>query len=322
MRGAAMKVGQTLSRRRPRPGARGDPPASSRRSSPTLQQNAEPGLLQGDPQGRRGGPRREARRARSPTSSAEPIAAASIGQVHRATLHDGRDVAVKVQYPGIAEAIHADMQNLAPRAEAAQRDRARHRHRRDRRRDPRAHHRGARLRARGRPTTARWPAPTAATRSSSCPTSSPSLCRERVLVSEFVDGVRFAEVRDAARRPSATGSARSSSASTSTARCATACSTATRTPATACSCADGRVAFIDFGFFKHLTDADVRQLAGVHARDLRRRRAGAAGRRRRARRAAARPGAGRAVPGELRGDLRLADGRRAADRRPDARPPT
>src|SRR5205823_5758728 len=42
----------------------------------------------------------------------EPIAAASIGQVHRAQLDDGRDVAVKVQYPGIAEAIQADMQNL------------------------------------------------------------------------------------------------------------------------------------------------------------------------------------------------------------------
>jgi predicted unusual protein kinase regulating ubiquinone biosynthesis (AarF/ABC1/UbiB family) len=42
----------------------------------------------------------------------EPIAAASIGQVYRATLDDGRDVAVKVQYPGVAQAVRADMQNL------------------------------------------------------------------------------------------------------------------------------------------------------------------------------------------------------------------
>src|SRR5437867_1658584 len=42
----------------------------------------------------------------------EPIAAASIGQVYRARLHDGRDVAVKVQYPGVAAAVRADMQNL------------------------------------------------------------------------------------------------------------------------------------------------------------------------------------------------------------------
>src|SRR4051812_21455520 len=41
-----------------------------------------------------------------------PIAAASIGQVYRARLHDGRDVAVKVQYPGVAAAVRADMQNL------------------------------------------------------------------------------------------------------------------------------------------------------------------------------------------------------------------
>ncbi|GAB2532943.1 ABC1 kinase family protein [Nocardia heshunensis] len=42
-----------------------------------------------------------------------PIGAASIGQVYRARLHDGRAVAVKVQYPGIDVAIRADIKNLA-----------------------------------------------------------------------------------------------------------------------------------------------------------------------------------------------------------------
>src|SRR3954469_6080878 len=41
----------------------------------------------------------------------EAAAAASIGQVHRAVLPDGRKVAVKVQYPGIAEALRSDLQN-------------------------------------------------------------------------------------------------------------------------------------------------------------------------------------------------------------------
>lgn len=41
----------------------------------------------------------------------EPMAAASIGQVHRATLLDGRDVVVKLQYPGVAQAIQGDLAN-------------------------------------------------------------------------------------------------------------------------------------------------------------------------------------------------------------------
>lgn len=40
-----------------------------------------------------------------------PIASASIGQVHRAMTHDGRAVAVKVQYPGVAEAVESDLEN-------------------------------------------------------------------------------------------------------------------------------------------------------------------------------------------------------------------
>jgi len=52
--------------------------------------------------------------------SPEPFAAASIGQVHRARLHSGELVAVKVQYPRIVEAIDADLKNslLAERASA------------------------------------------------------------------------------------------------------------------------------------------------------------------------------------------------------------
>src|SRR3954468_18377786 len=43
--------------------------------------------------------------------SPTPIAAASIGQVHVARLHDGTEVAVKVQYPGVSDAIHDDLAN-------------------------------------------------------------------------------------------------------------------------------------------------------------------------------------------------------------------
>jgi predicted unusual protein kinase regulating ubiquinone biosynthesis (AarF/ABC1/UbiB family) len=45
------------------------------------------------------------------TFEAVPFAGASLGQVHRARLRSGEEVAVKVQYPGVAEALESDLQN-------------------------------------------------------------------------------------------------------------------------------------------------------------------------------------------------------------------
>ncbi|MGA9574020.1 MAG: AarF/UbiB family protein, partial [Lysobacterales bacterium] len=43
----------------------------------------------------------------------EPVASASIGQVHRVFTDDGRDLALKVQYPGVAKSINSDVDNMA-----------------------------------------------------------------------------------------------------------------------------------------------------------------------------------------------------------------
>ena len=44
--------------------------------------------------------------------SPEPVASASIGQVHRARLPSGEEVAVKVQYPDIEEIVRTDLRAL------------------------------------------------------------------------------------------------------------------------------------------------------------------------------------------------------------------
>jgi len=52
-------------------------------------------------------------REQFPTFGDAPAASASIGQVHRATWHDGSEVAVKLQYPGAAKALTADLRQIA-----------------------------------------------------------------------------------------------------------------------------------------------------------------------------------------------------------------
>lgn len=188
----------------------------------------------------------------------QPIAAASIGQVHRARLHDGRTVAVKVQYPGIAEAIHADMQNLrlglkllsaiAPGIDTgAIADEIRERiiDELDYELEASNHRQMARA-YRGHPFIV-------------VPDVVTSLCRERVIVSEFVDGRPFADVRTA---PGAdrdrfgeilvrfylNGPLRHRMLN------------GDPHPGNALFLDDGRVAFLDFGFFKQLSDPEVDQL--------------------------------------------------------------
>jgi predicted unusual protein kinase regulating ubiquinone biosynthesis (AarF/ABC1/UbiB family) len=188
----------------------------------------------------------------------EPIAAASIGQVHRATLHDGRDVAVKVQYPGIAEAIHADMQNLrlslkllsviAPGIDTgaiAEEIRERITQELDYELEA-ANHRAMARAYRDHPFIV-------------VPDVVTSLCRERVLVSDYVDGSRFAEVRE---RPAAerdrigeilirfyiNGPLRHRLLN------------GDPHPGNSLFLDDGRVVFVDFGFFKHLSNPEVAQL--------------------------------------------------------------
>lgn len=255
MRGAAMKVGQTLSAV-----DLGLVPEEIRPEFQAilaeLQQGAEPvsarairGVVEDD--------------LGAPIGSLfadfddEPLAAASIGQVHRATLHDGREVVAKVQYPGIAEAIHADLQNLrlalkllsavAPGVDtAAIAAEIRERIAEELDYELEASNQRAMARVyRDHPFVL-------------VPDVISELCGERVLVSEYVDGRRFAAMLDAPQaerdrvgeivlRFYLNGPMRHRLLN------------GDPHPGNALFLDDGRVAFVDFGFFKRLTDADVEQ---------------------------------------------------------------
>ncbi|HEX2231735.1 MAG TPA: AarF/ABC1/UbiB kinase family protein [Thermoleophilaceae bacterium] len=125
----------------------------------------------------------------------EAVAAASIGQVYRARLRDGRQVAVKVQYPGVANAVRADLQNLGLIMRAAKRiapgmdTKAMTREIRERLGDELDYeheaqsHRAFARAWRGHPFIYVPPVVT-------------DLSGEHVLVSEWVDGLGFEEVRE------------------------------------------------------------------------------------------------------------------------------
>jgi predicted unusual protein kinase regulating ubiquinone biosynthesis (AarF/ABC1/UbiB family) len=124
----------------------------------------------------------------------EAVAAASIGQVYRARLNDGRRVAVKVQYPGVGQAVRADLQNLglllraartmAPGLDAkavAAEIRDRLTEELDYEHEAQSQRAMARV-WRGHPFVV-------------VPDVVTGLSRERVLVSEWVDGIGFEEVK-------------------------------------------------------------------------------------------------------------------------------
>ena len=109
LKGGAMKFGQALSVFE---AAIPDQLAAPYREALTKLQSAAPPM---SPRSVRQSARRAARLGwyrRFTDFSDEPAAAASIGQVHRAVWHDGREVAVKVQYPGADEALRSDLRQL------------------------------------------------------------------------------------------------------------------------------------------------------------------------------------------------------------------
>lgn len=107
MRGAAMKLGQMLS-------LEGEdllPPEIARalhilRSEAHAMPDAQLHRVLGRAWGR-------GWRERFREFEMHPVAAASIGQVHHAVDRDGREVALKIQYPGVAHSIESDVDNLA-----------------------------------------------------------------------------------------------------------------------------------------------------------------------------------------------------------------
>ena len=107
MRGAAMKLGQLLSMESSHvlPPEFAEALSVLRASADVMPQTQVKRLL-----GREYGKGWE---ARFEHLDFEPAASASIGQVHRARTAKGQDIALKIQYPGVAKSIDSDVDNLA-----------------------------------------------------------------------------------------------------------------------------------------------------------------------------------------------------------------
>jgi predicted unusual protein kinase regulating ubiquinone biosynthesis (AarF/ABC1/UbiB family) len=253
MKGAAMKVGQTLSVLDPGmvPGPYRDEfqakLAQLQTMAPTVSFKDMRKVIERD----LGEPLRSAFR----DFDEEPVAAASIGQVYRATLHDGRPVAVKVQYPGIKDVVRADLKNLgillrlaarfAPgldTKEIAEEITERITEELDYELEA-VNHRALAREYRGHPFIV-------------VPRVITELCRERVIVTEFVEGRKFAEIRgDDDEQRSRWGEILFRFYVNGPYRHLLL--NGDPHPGNSLFLADGRVAFIDFGFFKRQTPEDV-----------------------------------------------------------------
>ncbi|MGK2938199.1 MAG: ABC1 kinase family protein [Solirubrobacteraceae bacterium] len=257
MRGAAMKVGQTLSAV-----DLGLVPEEVRPEFQailaTLQQDAKPvafrairKVIEQDLDARIGDVFTEI--------DEQPMAAASIGQVHRGRLLDGREVAIKVQYPGIAEAVHADLRNLklglkllatiAPGIDTgaiADEIRERISEELDYELEAANHREMARI-YRGHPFIV-------------VPDVIASLCRERVLVTEYVDAMRFADACDTLTQEQRDRAGETIVRFYLNGPLRHRLLNGDPHPGNYLFYPDGRVGFLDFGFAKHIDDRSVRQL--------------------------------------------------------------
>lgn len=110
LKGGAMKLGQSLSIFE---AALPEHLAAPYRQALTKLQNAAPPLPASSVHGVMERQLGDDWRDRFTSFDDRPAAAASIGQVHRAVWSDGREVAVKIQYPGAGDALRSDLRQLA-----------------------------------------------------------------------------------------------------------------------------------------------------------------------------------------------------------------